>query len=153
MTFSFNAKDYEAAKRSFSIPVPEFFNFGFDVIDRHAADEKKRALVWVDPAGKETRTYTFRDISRLSNQAANALREMGVRKGDRVFIMLGRVLRSCVNSSFSTTLWMTEMFFRETLFGFLAFISILPFASSLKRGTIPHANAADRFRSEKSHAL
>ncbi len=91
MTFSFSAKDYEAARRSFSIPVPEFFNFGFDVIDRHAEDANKRALVWIDPAGKGTRTYTFRDISCLSNQAAHALRSMGVTKGDRVFIMLGRV--------------------------------------------------------------
>ena len=84
-------QDYEAAKAGFRIEVPEQFNFGFDVIDRYAADERKRALVWVDAAGKETRNYTFRDISRLSNRAANVLRSMGVRKGDRVFIMLGRV--------------------------------------------------------------
>ncbi len=83
--------DYESAKGAFRIDVPETFNFGFDVIDRHAADEGRRALVWTDAAGKETRTYTFRDVSRLSNQAANVLRSMGVRKGDRVFIMLGRV--------------------------------------------------------------
>ncbi len=83
--------DYDAAKRGFRIEVPEQFNFGFDIVDRHAHDESRRALVWVDAAGKETRTYSFRDVSRLSNQAANALRDMGVRKGDRVFIMLGRV--------------------------------------------------------------
>jgi len=35
--------------------------------------------------------YSFQDIARLSNQAANALRGLGVKKGDRVFIMLGRV--------------------------------------------------------------
>jgi len=73
------------------IPVPEYFNFGFDVIDRHAEDGSKRALVWTDAAGGVTKEYTFRDISRLSNQAANALKSIGVKKGDRVFIMLGRV--------------------------------------------------------------
>ncbi len=83
--------DYDAAKKGFRIDVPEQFNFGFDVVDRHAREESRRALVWVDAAGKETRTYSFGDVSRLSNQAANALRGMGVRKGDRVFIMLGRV--------------------------------------------------------------
>jgi acyl-coenzyme A synthetase/AMP-(fatty) acid ligase len=89
--FSFEAKDYESARKSFMIQVPEYFNFGFDVIDRHADKAKKRALVWTDPAGKEVKEYTFRDISRLSNKAANVLRGIGVKKGDRVFIMLGRV--------------------------------------------------------------
>ncbi len=91
MIHRFDARDYDSAKRTFSIPVPDYFNFGFDVIDRHAEDGKKRALVWMDAAGREMKEYTFRDISRLSNQAANGLRSIGVRKGDRVFIMLGRV--------------------------------------------------------------
>ncbi len=91
MDHSFDFHDYASARRSFRIPVPESFNFGFDVIDRHAGDAQKRALVWVDAAGREVREYTFRDVSRLSNQAANALRNLGVKKGDRVFIMLGRV--------------------------------------------------------------
>jgi acyl-coenzyme A synthetase/AMP-(fatty) acid ligase len=37
------------------------------------------------------REYTFRDLSRLSNQAANMLKNIGIKKGDRVFILLGRV--------------------------------------------------------------
>jgi acyl-coenzyme A synthetase/AMP-(fatty) acid ligase len=89
--FSFEAKDYESARKSFMIHVPEYFNFGFDVVDRHADEEKKRALVWTDSVGEEVKEYTFRDISRLSNKAANVLKGIGVKKGDRVFIMLGRV--------------------------------------------------------------
>jgi acyl-coenzyme A synthetase/AMP-(fatty) acid ligase len=89
--FFCETKDYESARKSFMIQVPEYFNFGFDVIDRHADEEKKRALVWADPTGKEVREYTFRDISNLSNKAANVLKAIGVKKGDRVFIMLGRV--------------------------------------------------------------
>jgi len=88
---SFDIQDYEQAKRTFRIDVPEHFNFGFDVIDRYAEQKGRRALVWTDPSGTEVKEYTFADISRLSNQAANALRTLGVRKGDRVFIMLGRV--------------------------------------------------------------
>ncbi len=91
MKYGFDYQDYDSARRSFAIEVPEYFNFGFDVIDRHAEDEKKRALVWTNAAGVVTREYTFKDISRLSNQAANALKSIGVKKGDRVFIMLGRV--------------------------------------------------------------
>ncbi len=84
-------QSYEEAKALFKIDVPEQFNFGFDVIDRFAEEGQKRALVWTDATGKETREYSFRDISQLSNQAANALRSFGVKKGDRVFVMLGRV--------------------------------------------------------------
>jgi acyl-coenzyme A synthetase/AMP-(fatty) acid ligase len=91
MAFDFSAKNYEEARRKFAITVPEHFNFGFDVIDRHAEEEGKRALVWTDASGAQTKEYSFRDIKRLSNQAANALRSAGVKKGDRVFIMLGRV--------------------------------------------------------------
>jgi acyl-coenzyme A synthetase/AMP-(fatty) acid ligase len=81
----------EEAHAAFTLTEPARFNFGFDVIDRHAQDEKKRALVWVNAAGTERREYTFRDLSRFSNQAANALLSQGISKGDRVFIMLGRV--------------------------------------------------------------
>src|SRR5512141_2540488 len=91
MTDRFDFKDYDSARRSFKIPVPEYFNFSFDVIDRHAGEENKRALVWTDASGSVVKEYTFRDISSLSNQAANALRGIGVKKGDRVFIMLGRI--------------------------------------------------------------
>ncbi len=88
---TFDTKDFESAKKTFHITVPEQFNFGFDVIDKHAEDEKKRALVWTGPSGKDLKQFTFLEISRLSNKAANALKKRGVKKGDRVFIMLGRV--------------------------------------------------------------
>jgi acetyl-CoA synthetase len=91
MQVSFDIQDYEQAKKTFRIDVPEHFNFGFDVVDRYAEQGTRRALVWTDPSGTEVTEYTFGDISRLSNQAANMLRSLGVKKGDRVFIMLGRV--------------------------------------------------------------
>jgi acyl-coenzyme A synthetase/AMP-(fatty) acid ligase len=91
MNSEINKSDYHHVKETFKITVPDLFNFGFDVIDRHAEDEKKRALVWMNAGGNERKEYTFRDLSLLSNQAANVLRGMGVKKGDRVFILLGRV--------------------------------------------------------------
>jgi acyl-coenzyme A synthetase/AMP-(fatty) acid ligase len=91
MKYAFDYRDYESALKSFDIRVPEPFNFGFDVIDRHAGNGNKRALVWTDASGEDVKQYTFRDISRLSNRAANVLKSIGVGKGDRVFIMLGRM--------------------------------------------------------------
>ncbi|MDX9715293.1 MAG: AMP-binding protein [Dissulfurispiraceae bacterium] len=84
-------QDYENAKKKFRIEVPENFNFGFDVVDKHAKDRNRLAMVWTDPAGKEVKKYTFWDFSRYSNKAVNALKKIGIKKGDRVFLMLPRI--------------------------------------------------------------
>lgn len=75
------------------LPVesPEYFNFGYDVIDRWAAiDRNKLAMIWANQHGEEKR-YTFRDLAMLSNQAANLLLKNGIMRGDRVFLMLPRL--------------------------------------------------------------
>gem|GEM_PF-6257812 len=36
MAYGFDFQDYDSARRSFAIDVFEYFNFGFDAIDRHA---------------------------------------------------------------------------------------------------------------------
>ena len=81
---------YEDFLEHFRINRPEAFNFGFDVVDEWARVEpEKRALLWVDDAGEE-RSFTFTDISRLSNKAANAFQRMGIGKGDVVMAILRR---------------------------------------------------------------
>ena len=81
---------YEDFFENFQINVPEAFNFGFDVVDEWARVEpEKRALVWCDDHDHE-RTFTFTDLSRLSNQAANAFRKLGIGKGDVVMCILRR---------------------------------------------------------------
>ena len=81
---------YEDFCENFRIDVPEAFNFGFDVVDEWARVEpEKRALVWCDDHGGE-RTFTFADLSRLSNRAANAFRKLGIGKGDVVMMILRR---------------------------------------------------------------
>lgn len=81
---------YEDFYENFRIEVPEAFNFGFDVVDEWARVEpEKRALVWCDDHGAE-RTFTFTDISKLSNKTANAFRRLGIGKGDVVMMILRR---------------------------------------------------------------
>jgi acetyl-CoA synthetase len=83
--------DYEETYRNFSIDVPEYYNFGFDVIDRLGQSDRNRlAMIWVNQEGCE-KTFTFRQLMNLSNSAANMLLKFGVSKGDRVIIMLPRV--------------------------------------------------------------
>lgn len=75
----------------FSISVPEFYNFGYDVVDAWAAKEPDRtALLWVNQQGKEKR-FSFRDMKIKSDSAAHLLQECGIVKGDRVFVMLPRI--------------------------------------------------------------
>ncbi len=79
---------YEDFKENFKINVPEDFNFGFDIVDEWARTEpSKRALVWVGENDQE-KTYTFKDISEMSNRAANFLRAKGIKKGDTVMQIL-----------------------------------------------------------------
>ena len=70
------------------IECPDDFNFAYDIVDRIAAEEPgRRALQWCSITGKE-RTFTFGDISRLSNKAANYLTSQGIRKGDLVLVVV-----------------------------------------------------------------
>ena len=79
---------YEDFCRNFTINVPECFNFGYDVVDEWARVEPdKLALLWTDDAAN-MRSYTFADVSRISNQAANFFQSHGIKKGDVVMLIL-----------------------------------------------------------------
>ncbi len=79
---------YEELYKNFTWNVPKYFNFGFDVVDKWAEDRTKLALISIDRTGKRDRYHTFRDLSVESNRYANALRRIGVKKGDRVLVIL-----------------------------------------------------------------
>lgn len=81
---------YEDFKANYKVNIPEDFNLGFDVVDAWAeADKNKKALVWCNDHGEE-KTFTFSDISRLSNKTANYFRSLGIKKGDVVMMILRR---------------------------------------------------------------
>jgi acetyl-CoA synthetase len=76
---------------NFSIEVPEFYNFGYDVVDAWAAEKPdKTAMLWVNQQGEERR-YSFADIKTRSDLAVQLLHDCGISKGDRVFVMLPRI--------------------------------------------------------------
>ncbi len=81
---------YEDFMENYKVSVPDSFNFGFDVVDAWAAENSSMpALVWCDDSGSE-RSFTFGDISSLSNRAANMFSSLGVKKGDVVMLILRR---------------------------------------------------------------
>lgn len=81
---------YEDFKENYTVNVPEYFNFGFDVVDAWAEQEEdKKALVWCDDHGNEE-IFTFTDIKKLSNKTANYFKSIGIKKGDAVLLVLRR---------------------------------------------------------------
>ena len=81
---------YEDFKTNYRVNVPADFNFGFDVVDGWAQEEpEKKALVWCNDSAEE-RIFTFQEISRISNQMCNYFRSIGIRKGDRILLILKR---------------------------------------------------------------
>lgn len=81
---------YEDFKENYKVNAPENFNFGFDIVDGWAKEDPgKRALLWCDDYGNE-KTFTFTDISKMSNQVANMFASKGLKKGDVVMLILRR---------------------------------------------------------------
>lgn len=81
---------YEDFKENYRVNVPEDFNFGFDIVDAWAEQDKNKvALVWCDDHGHE-KTFTFSDIKTLSNKTANYFKSLGIQKGDVVMLILRR---------------------------------------------------------------
>ena len=80
--------DYEKLYRDFKWEVPEYYNFGFEVIDKWAQDRTKLALVSLDRSSENAHYQTFYELSYLSNRFVNVLRNLGVGKGERVLIIL-----------------------------------------------------------------
>ena len=76
--------------KKFSFHYGPDFNFAYDVVD--ALAEKipdKRAMLWVSN-DLEERTYTYADMAKYSSMTANYFKSLGIRKGDRVMLILKR---------------------------------------------------------------
>jgi acetyl-CoA synthetase len=83
--------DYDTACRDFRWPVLEEFNWAIDYFDEMAQGNEAEALRVVGEDGRHE-SRTFQEISRRSSQVANFLHGLGVRRGDRVLLMLGNEL-------------------------------------------------------------
>ena len=74
------------------LEAPEHFNFASDVLDGWARTRPHASALWcVNAATGGEQKFSFQQLSALSSQAANLLRASGVRRGDRVLVMLPRV--------------------------------------------------------------
>ena len=83
-------EDETGKLKSIKFKNTESFNFGFDCVDA-IADKypEKLAMVHLDKH-KVERRFTFKDIKRASNQTANYFKSLGIKRGDRVMLVLKR---------------------------------------------------------------
>ena len=83
-------EDESGALQSISFENTETFNFGFDVVDEVAElYPDKLAMIHLDKF-KNERRFSFLDMKRYSNQTANYFTSLGIKKGDKVMLVLKR---------------------------------------------------------------
>lgn len=97
-----NLGDYDKARAEFSwdvarrelegLPNQRGLNMAHEAVDRHAAgpDGDRVAIRWLGKSGR-VEDLTYRQLAGQSNRFADVLRRLGVEKGDRVFLLLGRI--------------------------------------------------------------
>lgn len=82
--------DSNGILESISFNKEKTFNFAYDIVDALAAKSPlKTAMVHVDKE-KNVRKFTFRDMSRYSSKAAHYFESLGIKKGDKVMLVLKR---------------------------------------------------------------
>src|SRR5438309_11661432 len=86
-----HCRDYARAYRDFRWPALDRFNWALDYFDPMARDNNETAL-WIVNEGGGEQKLGFAEISERSNRLANYLRGLGVKRGDRVLLMLGNVV-------------------------------------------------------------
>ncbi|MDR0890698.1 MAG: AMP-binding protein [Endomicrobium sp.] len=85
-----NYDSYKDFNDNCRIYTPYNFNFAFDVVDTLANFyPNKKAIIWCDD-NENNKIFTFYDISKKSNKAANFFKDIGIKKGDVVMLILRR---------------------------------------------------------------
>ena len=75
---------------SISFKNTERFNFAFDLVDALAEKEPEKLAMLHISRDKTERRFTFKDLKKASNQCANYFKSLGIKKGDRVMLVLKR---------------------------------------------------------------
>ena len=100
LTVTPNLVDYAAARAAFSWSAARGelaglpgggLNIAYEAVERHALGARRDHVAFRFLGDAEPRDVTFGELSLLSNRFANVLRELGVAKGERLFVLTGRI--------------------------------------------------------------
>ena len=82
--------DENGILNKFEIDCPDNYNFGYDIIDKFGEIEPdRRALIHID-LQENRHDFSYSQLSKLSTQAANLFKSYGIKKGDKVMLVLKR---------------------------------------------------------------
>lgn len=82
-------RNFDEIYASFRWEIPTHFNIAYEVCDKHRQRSNDIALFYENDRG-DTKSFTFGQIKSLSDRFANALRALGVSRGDRIAIILSQ---------------------------------------------------------------
>ncbi len=83
-------EDENGTPTSIRFKNTEGFNFAFDVVDEVAKREPEKLAMLHISRDKTERRFTFKDMKKASAQCANYFKSLGIKKGDRVMLILKR---------------------------------------------------------------
>ncbi len=87
-----HAGDYNSAHAGFRWPALEHFNYALDWFDAELAKGESADRLALKIVGADAAERTFAELSAASNRVANGLRALGVKRGERILLMLGNVV-------------------------------------------------------------
>ena len=82
--------DWKETEKNFSWYKTGNWNMAYEAIDRHAESYRKNQVALYYDEGVRKEKYTFKEMKELSNKAGNLFKQVGVEKGDRVFVFMPR---------------------------------------------------------------
>ena len=88
--FIIPTEDENGVLKAIDFKNEDKFNFGFDVVDRLGIEQPDKVALLHISKDKTERQITFADLKRASSQTANYFKSMGIKKGDKVMLILKR---------------------------------------------------------------
>ena len=83
-------EDRSGSLQKISFKDPDHFNFAFDVVDILGRTKPDKLAMLHISRDKEERRFTFKDMMKLSSRTANYFKALGIKRGDRVMLVLRR---------------------------------------------------------------